>query len=742
VNVADIVFNFRTVPALIVLFATLAIMLSFGLIVFVRTYNKLYGWYFLLTMVGIGGWAIGDLLLLFSRSASLLHSGAELFYIAPMIIPVFIWFFAISFPEDKPVGWGPFLLASSFFGVFSYLFITHLDIFITSIQITNTLNVPRPALPGFLIYAGYFSLFFICTYIAFMRKMQKLKGISRTQISYNLIGALLASIPALFTNLSLPLMGYAGIIWLGPLFTITFAIAVTIAIVRHKLFDIRIYAVRSAAYLLTLFAAGLLYVIPAVLLSSFFLHAPLQTRTVLLLALVTLAVAFLFQPLKRFFDRFTRKWFYRDSYDAQTLIDQLNKTLVANINMEDLLTKAADIIVTNLKSEFGIFGLNKTDFAEQRLIGTTRKVFPAKDIAFVRHTTPKFDNNVIVADYLDDEHEALKEVLLKNDIAVLVRLASYAHPHEEGLGYLILGQKRSGNPYGLQDTRILDIISRELFLAVQNALHFEEIERFNQTLQQKIDDATKKLRHSNEKLRMLDQTKDDFISMASHQLRTPLTSVKGYVSMVLDGDAGKVTPLQRKLLSQSFISSQRMVYLISDLLNVSRLRTGKFVIEPIPCNLAKVIKDEIEQLEETAKGRDLELTYAHPEHFPTYLLDETKMRQVIMNFIDNAIYYTQSGGHIHVALVDRPQTIEFTVTDDGIGVPKHEQPHLFTKFYRAHNARRARPDGTGLGLFMAKKVIVAQGGATIFKSQEGRGSTFGFSFAKSALKSPEQKSDE
>ena len=244
------------------------------------------------------------------------------------------------------------------------------------------------------------------------------------------------------------------------------------------------------------------------------------------------------------------------------------------------------------------------------------------------------------------------------------------------------------------------------------------------------------LESSNRKLRLMDRTKDDFISMASHQLRTPLTSVKGYVSMVLDNDAGKITPTQRKLLTQAFISSQRMTYLISDLLNVSRLRTGKFIIEPSPVNLAKVIEEEIDQLQETAKGRSLELTYKRPDEFPDLMLDETKIRQVIMNFVDNAIYYTPAGGHITVNLDQKPESIELTVVDDGMGVPRREQHHLFTKFYRARNAKKARPDGTGLGLFMAKKVVVAQGGAIIFKSQEGRGSTFGFTFPKARILTP------
>ena len=104
-----------------------------------------------------------------------------------------------------------------------------------------------------------------------------------------------------------------------------------------------------------------------------------------------------------------------------------------------------------------------------------------------------------------------------------------------------------------------------------------------------------------------------------------------------------------------------------------------------------------------------------------------------MNFIDNAIFYTPGGGSIDVTLEATPTEVIYTVTDTGLGVPKAEQHHLFSKFYRAANARKMRPDGTGLGLFMAKKVIAAQGGAIIFKSTEGTGSTFGFSFPRAKV---------
>ncbi len=272
------------------------------------------------------------------------------------------------------------------------------------------------------------------------------------------------------------------------------------------------------------------------------------------------------------------------------------------------------------------------------------------------------------------------------------------------------------------DTKLLYSLSSGVGIALDNKLLFEENQQVLHELQL-----------TNAKLRELDDIKDDFISMASHQLRTPLTAVKGYLSMMIDGDAGTVTPTQDKMMHQAFNSAQRMVFLITDLLNVSRLKTGKFVIDAIPTDLSVIVKEEVEQLTETAAAKGVKIRYRKPARFPVLMIDEIKVRQVIMNFIDNAIYYTPSGGRITIDLTERPQVIELRVEDNGIGVPKSEQPHLFTKFYRAANARKARPDGTGLGLFMAQKVIVAQGGSIIFASKENQGSTFGFIFPKSSL---------
>jgi signal transduction histidine kinase len=324
---------------------------------------------------------------------------------------------------------------------------------------------------------------------------------------------------------------------------------------------------------------------------------------------------------------------------------------------------------------------------------------------------------------LPEEASALRGKLPVKSI-VLVKLYS----RHRLVGLLAVGFNAQPAEITEKQRMLLERLSEAVGIALDNRLLYEENRRIVLQLQ-----------HSNVKLKALDETKDDFISMASHQLRTPLTSVKGYLSMVLEGDAGKINETERKMLSQAYTSSQRMVYLIADLLNVSRLKTGKFIIDSSPTDLSQMIDEELGQLTEAASGRSLTLTYDKPKDFPVLMLDETKTRQVLMNFIDNAIYYTPKDGHIRIELKDTGPTVEFRVIDDGIGVPKSEQHHLFTKFYRAGNARKARPDGTGLGLFMAKKVITAQNGALIFESKEGEGSTFGFTFTKSKLAPPEVK---
>jgi signal transduction histidine kinase len=519
---------------------------------------------------------------------------------------------------------------------------------------------------------------------------------------------------------------------------LAFVLVIAFSVFSLKLFNFSSFLYKSIAYLAALTVIFIIYTGVAILVATYILDINLSTRAEILLAVFSAITALLFQPLKRFFDKFTNKIFYKDSYDNQELLNKVNSSLVGETDLYKLLSNTADSVHKNLKVEFCNFYIDEEAALDFHVAGTDAKVFGNENWSkIVKKVT---DSKLKIISEIDST-EDISKLLSGAKIGAVVKMTS----QDQDVGYIITGQKLSGNKYTNDDVQIIEIIADEVAIAVQNTLRFEEIAQFNITLQKRIEDATAQLQKTNEKLVALDEAKDEFISMASHQLRTPLTSIKGYLSMMQEGDAGELNDQQRNFVDQAFLSSQRMVYLIADLLNVSRLKTGKFVIEAKPTYLPDVVEGELAQLTETVKARNLEMVFDKPTEFPVMNLDETKVRQVIMNFADNAIYYTPSGGKITVKLEADENNVTYSVTDTGIGVPKSEQHKLFTKFYRAGNARKARPDGTGLGLFMAKKVVVAQGGSIIFKTTEGKGSTFGFSFPRTRLElkdTPAPKAEE
>lgn len=709
-----------------------------GVAVFSRNIRKPMNIAFFGLALGVAAWVLGIAAFLAVNDASAAIGWAKFYYVAPLIIVASSVAFADTFPSGGRVHRRKLAAVLAGFVAIAIPLVFDTSWFFGGLVYHEWGKEIILNRTPYTLYSIYLAIAFALTLYPIYKKTFTEKGLYRLQAGIFFDGYLLSCVLGVFFNLLLPGFGNYQLIWVGPIASSFYVGATAYGIIKHRLFDIRIVVARSVGYVLATLAIGIAYGgVAFTLIGNLFGDtdgASNAERFAFAATAIVLAVTF--RPLKLFFDRITNKLFYQDAYQTDAYIDKLNHILVSTLELHTLLASVSQLLQTTLKANYGTFLILKPGSKHQfTVFGAERHLTPHEIAALDSLVNPQRGPKVVIVDYLADEHARTQLVMQKSDIAVVARIG--AQNHGEMLGYLLLGNKKSGNPYNNQDRRIIEATVNELLIAIQNAMRFDEIQRFNVTLEQRVEEATRKLRRSNEKLRQLDETKDDFISMASHQLRTPLTSVKGYVSMVLDGDAGPLDPMQKKLLNQAFISSQRMVYLISDLLNVSRLRTGKFVIEPVPTNLADVVGEEVKQLIETAKGRNLELEYHRPAKFPTLLFDETKLRQVIMNFIDNAIYYTPSGGHITVNLVERPQAVEFTVTDDGMGVPKAEQHRLFSKFYRADNAKRARPDGTGLGLFMAKKVIASQGGAIVFKSHEGKGSTFGFTFAKQQHLPPE-----
>lgn len=648
---------------------------------------------------------------------------ARLSLIGAALLPFFFLLFSLSFVEKKIKNKEVVIFAIPVIAIISTTF--------TNLNVKNAdsknfeSGIIYPILIFVLIIYFSYSVYRLKSYHSSSSSYEK------TQIQYFYYGIILTLTPSLLFNAILPAFKYGEYAAYGPASVIFLSLFMTFAIIKHKLLDIRTVAFRAAGYIFSIGTLVIFFAIASSLLTRYIYQSGVKGYIPIIVNIVIFVAAILsYPPIKRYFDKITNKIFFRDAYDPQEFLDQLNKAIVSNIEVGILLRRVTTVIQENMKSSFVEVGIPSEDGKKDRVIGTEDIEYTQHESRYMRGRLVGLGSKIITSEDLESTDEELQKIYLKYNIAALVHLSVTSYQQTQTIAYMIFGNKRSGNVYSKADIKIIEIIADELVIAIQNALRFEEIQEFNITLQDKVNNATTKLKRTNEKLKAMDATKDEFISMASHQLRTPLTSVKGYMSMVLDGDAGEINDAQRKLLEQSFVSSQRMVYLISDLLNVSRLKYGKFIIENKKCNLADMVEGEIAQLAEQASLKDIKINYDKPKDFIDLMLDENKVRQVIMNFTDNALYYTPRGGRIEVELRDDKTNVYFMVKDNGIGVPDDEKKHMFTKFYRARNAREARPDGTGLGLFMAKKVVETQGGNILFDSKENKGSTFGFSFDK------------
>lgn len=232
----------------------------------------------------------------------------------------------------------------------------------------------------------------------------------------------------------------------------------------------------------------------------------------------------------------------------------------------------------------------------------------------------------------------------------------------------------------------------------------------------------------------IDRAKTEFVSLASHQLRTPLSSINWYSEMLIAGDAGKLNVEQSNFVNEIYRGSQRMVELVNSLLDVSRLELGTISIEPTLVDLNEPATSIIHELQPSILKKNLTVTLKTPKKIPLLSVDPKLIRIVFQNFISNAIKYTPEKGKIVVEIVFDKLSVLIKVSDNGYGIPEHNKEKIYEKLYRADNIKEKDTEGTGLGLYIVKAIADHSGSKTWFESQENKGSTFFFSIPIEGMK--------
>lgn len=232
----------------------------------------------------------------------------------------------------------------------------------------------------------------------------------------------------------------------------------------------------------------------------------------------------------------------------------------------------------------------------------------------------------------------------------------------------------------------------------------------------------------------VDRMKSEFISLASHQLRTPLSAIKTYTHMLHDGYMGKLTTAQKKSLATIINATDRMNELISTLLNVTRIESGKIAVNFKSVNLDKLIEDVTRELALVASNKSIKLTHhTKGKASTTIKTDGLIVKEVMTNLLSNALKYTPDSGKVEVVLNPKRDDVVVEVHDSGWGIPKYSHDQIFSKFFRAPNIVERETTGTGLGLYLVKGLLDTLGGDIWFESDESKGTTFYFSLPRDGV---------
>jgi len=714
---------------------------SLGSFVYSRNRKSKLNIIFALIAIVVSIWLFGTFMMFISRTDAQAIFWDRFIYMGVVFVPALMYHFSIIFSKRK--GQKKLLILSYIFS-FLFLVLSRTDYFVSDL-FRYTWGVHTQAKLFHHIFLINFFYFLILTLRNFYQyyRSKVLKGLERTRAKYVLLAFFVLIIvgstayaPAYKISIY-PFSFSSGLV---------FTIILAYAIVRYRLMDIRVAIKRSTVFSGLVIVITAAYALAAFLLSWIFFGGIYTFRTQVIIGLI---VAFLvsvgFRPLYDWLRKTTDAFLFKGEYRPQELvanvsdflsqtldlnkvIDFLKKRIVQALRVDKMEIMVLDEPFQQVKAlqkaqdKIKGISLNKGDLTMKsdkkplaKLIGyfgRQREVLVLEELK-----RKKAEKNLVIQDTpLIKEMEKLETALV---IPLLLK--------ERLVGLFLLQPKRSGDMFTNEDIKVLETIAAQAAIAIENARLYEEMKDFSKTLQKEVARQTKSLREANIRLEQLDKAKSEFISLASHQLRTPLSIIKGYVSMMIEGDWGEPNPEQKKQLEKIYLSNERLIKLVEDLLTVSRIESGRLEFDLQPLSLDDLTEGIVKEFSQMAARKELYLKYFKPKKLLSKVkVDSLKIRQVIQNLIDNAIHYTRKGGII-VNLQEKNNKIVFSIKDTGIGVSEEEKITLFERFSRGKEVGKMNTEGVGLGLYLAAKLINAHQGRIWVESEgKNKGSTFYF----------------
>jgi signal transduction histidine kinase len=617
-------------------------------------------------------------------------------------------YFCYRFPVERQPGKGThaiFLGVLVIGSVFSYsrLVVDHISYHGQQLVIS-----PGPA---YVVYGLLLTGVALAAMVALRHNYAQADLAQRNQTRYAAFGVGLGAFFAIFFNVVLVLFNPA---WGSPLVNVLITLLIVLflgyGLIRHRYTDVH----RLTAWLFTFvgcFAllAGALLVVNLELINTY-RHSAVAQRTGILIAATILI--FMIQPIRRQLKLLGDRLLDVGWYDSQALLNTVGTMLAGELHLTPLLDNSLHYLGTELRvtgGELLALEVGTTKISRRALFGRWKHRAHAIEAAVLTGS-----EEIIIFDELPSNHPLLN-TLRYHGVGICVPLRTRGHT----VGYLLLGFKQRGDIFSEKDIAVLRIVASQLAVAIVSAQAFEQINQFNNTLQAEISAATVNLRTAHEKLQLDDRLKTEFIILTSHNLRTPLSVVKGYTSLL---EETELNEQQRTLLASLKGGTDRLSQFTEDLLAIDSIVAGKpLVLEPV--SAAAILLPLAKEGQDLAQAKQLE--FKTDLQLQDVMIDANDIRLsgAIRNLLDNACKFTATG-QISLSASFEDDKLKIIVADTGIGIAGDELPNLFARFHRATDTMHYEYDGEGIGLYLTNLVIKQHEGDITVRSRLGHGSTF------------------
>ncbi|MFA6514067.1 MAG: ATP-binding protein [Patescibacteria group bacterium] len=680
-------------------------MASLGYAAFSRNKKSLTNGLFFLLSIVLAVWCASNFLENLLTSADFAIIFLKLDFILGPFVFFLIFLFLLNFPEPnrKLSKYAVWLVLPTLF--ISGLILT--DKIIRNINFDNN-KIGFDFGPWFNVYTALILVYLIIAIGYQIVQLHRIIGIKKMQVRYVLFGFAVTSIITLTFNLFLQNTVSREVFIIGNFSPIILIACIYYAIVRYRLMNIGVILRLGAIY--TFLLSTIIFIYAS---ASYFLIIFLQVESPWNFIIPSFFITFGFSPIKKFLEKATDQIFFKQQYKFSDVARKIESSIhEIGLNLDKTLEIINKVITDALKVEHGeiMILIPKGNFISRQVIGRETENFKLKHNNPIIKYLNIYKKRILDKDELERDNynkdipdvsvnQVIKE-LVKNDFALVIPIEL----KNKLIGVYLLGPKKSQDPYTQEDLRLLRHVAWEMSFAIDNASSYEELKR-------------------------LDKVKSNFVSVVSHQLRTPVTITRYNLELFFDDT---ISPEEKtETVRSAYYGILSLGRQLDQLVTVLEIEEKKVMLAKKPVKITDLINRVVEDNQINLNNKKIKLTIEDDEINSEVICDATKIKTVLGILLANAINYVSAEGKIDISVkketFNKKSKLIVAISDNGIGITDDSKPEIFKKFFRSPEAIAVSPNGFGLGLFIAKKIVSAHGGELIFETKEDRGVTFSFS---------------